>query len=153
MDEPLSNLDAKLRMQMRAEISGLHRRLRSTFLFVTHDQGEAMTMSDRVAVMMGGELIQVGAPEELYHDPNDLRVAEFIGPKINVMPVEALVRDGRNPCAALQLAENHRSNKDQHGKPHHPSTNCRGNHAEPGKGSGDLATSVRQSIDDIFGPR
>jgi multiple sugar transport system ATP-binding protein len=102
MDEPLSNLDAKLRVQMRAEISGLHRRLGSTFLFVTHDQGEAMTMSDRVAVMMGGELIQVGAPEELYHEPNDLRVAEFIGsPKINVMPVEALVRDGRNPCAVL----------------------------------------------------
>jgi multiple sugar transport system ATP-binding protein len=100
MDEPLSNLDAKLRVQMRTEISGLHRRLGSTFLFVTLDQGEAMTMSDRVAVMMGGELIQVGAPEELYHDPHDLRVAEFIGsPKINVMPVEALVGVGRNMCA------------------------------------------------------
>ena len=102
MDEPLSNLDAKLRVQMRTEISGLHRRLGSTFLFVTHDQGEAMTMSDRVAVMMGGELIQVGAPEELYHDPYDLRVAEFMGsPKINVMPVEALVREGRNTCAVF----------------------------------------------------
>lgn len=95
MDEPLSNLDAKLRVQMRAEISGLHRRLRSTFVFVTHDQAEAMTMSDRVAVMMGGELIQVGAPDELYHDPQDLRVAEFIGsPKINVVPAEVLGHDG-----------------------------------------------------------
>ncbi|HEY8336430.1 MAG TPA: ABC transporter ATP-binding protein [Tardiphaga sp.] len=91
MDEPLSNLDAKLRVQMRSEITALHRRLRSTFVFVTHDQAEAMTMSDRVAVMMGGELIQVGAPEELYRDPQDLRVAEFIGsPKINTVPVSAL---------------------------------------------------------------
>ncbi|MET4170327.1 multiple sugar transport system ATP-binding protein [Bradyrhizobium sp. LA6.1] len=102
MDEPLSNLDAKLRVQMRAEISGLHRRLGSTFLFVTHDQGEAMTMSDRIAVMMGGELIQVGSPDELYHDPDDLRVAEFIGsPRINVVPVEALVPEGRNRCAVF----------------------------------------------------
>ncbi|WP_315832403.1 ABC transporter ATP-binding protein [Bradyrhizobium prioriisuperbiae] len=94
MDEPLSNLDAKLRVQMRAEITSLHRRLRNTFVFVTHDQAEAMTMSDRVAVMMGGELIQVGAPDDLYHDPQDLRVAEFIGsPKINVVPAAALARD------------------------------------------------------------
>ena len=69
MDEPLSNLDAKLRVQMRAEISRLHRRLRGTFVFVTHDQAEAMTMSDRVAVMMGGELVQLGAPDELYRRP------------------------------------------------------------------------------------
>lgn len=102
MDEPLSNLDAKLRVQMRAEISGLHTRLGSTFLFVTHDQGEAMTMSDRVAVMMGGELIQVGSPDELYHDPDDLRVAEFIGsPRINVMPVATLVPEGRTRCAVF----------------------------------------------------
>jgi multiple sugar transport system ATP-binding protein len=91
MDEPLSNLDAKLRVQMRAEITALHRRLRSTFIFVTHDQAEAMTMSDRVAVMMAGELIQLGAPGALYDDPQDLRVAEFIGsPKINVLPRAAL---------------------------------------------------------------
>jgi multiple sugar transport system ATP-binding protein len=102
MDEPLSNLDAKLRVQMRAEISGLHRRLRTTFVFVTHDQAEAMTMSDRVAVMMDGELIQVGAPDELYHDPQDLRVAEFIGsPKINILPVDALDEEGRKLCAAV----------------------------------------------------
>jgi multiple sugar transport system ATP-binding protein len=102
MDEPLSNLDAKLRVQMRTEISDLHRRLQTTFVFVTHDQGEAMTMSDRVAVMMSGELIQVGTPDELYHDPRDLRVAEFIGsPKINVLPLELLGQDGRNLCSAL----------------------------------------------------
>jgi len=101
MDEPLSNLDAKLRVQMRAEIAALHRRLGSTFVFVTHDQAEAMTMSDRVAVMMGGELIQVGAPEELYADPQDLRVAEFIGsPKINVVPLGVLGEGARGAMAA-----------------------------------------------------
>jgi multiple sugar transport system ATP-binding protein len=101
MDEPLSNLDAKLRVQMRAEITALHRRLGSTFVFVTHDQAEAMTMSDRVAVMTAGELIQVGAPEELYADPQDLRVAEFIGsPKINVVPAAALDPGTRAAMAA-----------------------------------------------------
>ncbi|WP_108518773.1 ABC transporter ATP-binding protein [Bradyrhizobium algeriense] len=86
MDEPLSNLDAKLRVQMRAEITALHRRLGVTFVYVTHDQAEAMTMSDRVAVMTAGELLQVGQPEQLYRDPQDLRVAEMIGsPKINVV--------------------------------------------------------------------
>jgi multiple sugar transport system ATP-binding protein len=86
MDEPLSNLDAKLRVQMRAEIIALHRRLGVTFVYVTHDQAEAMTMSDRVAVMMDGELLQVDRPERLYRDPEDLRVAEMIGsPKINVV--------------------------------------------------------------------
>jgi multiple sugar transport system ATP-binding protein len=71
---------------MRAEIIALHRRLGVTFVYVTHDQAEAMTMSDRVAVMMGGELLQVSRPERLYRDPQDLRVAEMIGsPKINVV--------------------------------------------------------------------
>ncbi len=84
MDEPLSNLDAKLRVHMRAEIAQLHRRIGVTFIYVTHDQAEAMTMSDRVAVMMDGDLIQVGAPDDIYRNPADLRVAEFIGsPKIN----------------------------------------------------------------------
>ncbi|MCP4562791.1 MAG: ABC transporter ATP-binding protein [Bosea sp.] len=104
MDEPLSNLDAKLRVQMRAEITALHRRLRSTFVFVTHDQAEAMTMSDRVAVMMAGEVIQLGTPKQLYDDPGDLRVAEFIGsPKINVLPRESLA-EGAGPNEAAFLA-------------------------------------------------
>ncbi len=89
LDEPLSNLDAKLRVQTRAEIAQLHRRLNATFIYVTHDQVEAMTMSDRIAVMMGGEILQCDAPSVIYEDPNDIRVAEFIGsPKINVLPVE-----------------------------------------------------------------
>ncbi|MDX8470183.1 ABC transporter ATP-binding protein [Mesorhizobium sp. VK23B] len=93
MDEPLSNLDAKLRVQMRAEIKELHKRLGVTFVYVTHDQSEAVTMSDRVAVMLDGELLQVAPPQEIYADPDDRRVAEFIGaPKINML--EARVRDG-----------------------------------------------------------
>lgn len=90
MDEPLSNLDAKLRVDTRAEIADLHRRLGTTFVYVTHDQVEAMTMSDRVALMMGGRILQLGAPQALYDDPTDLRVAEFIGtPKVNVVSAVA----------------------------------------------------------------
>jgi multiple sugar transport system ATP-binding protein len=89
LDEPLSNLDAKLRVQTRAEIAELHRRLKATFIYVTHDQVEAMTMSDRLAVMMGGQILQCAAPDVIYEDPEDIRVAEFIGsPKINILPVE-----------------------------------------------------------------
>jgi multiple sugar transport system ATP-binding protein len=96
MDEPLSNLDAKLRVQMRTEITALHRRLGVTFVYVTHDQSEAMTMADRVAVMMGGELLQVGPAEELYRNPRDIRVAEMIGsPKINVID-RSHCADGRS---------------------------------------------------------
>ncbi|NDW01901.1 ABC transporter ATP-binding protein [Salipiger sp. PrR002] len=90
LDEPLSNLDAKLRVHTRTEIAELHRRLAATFIYVTHDQVEAMTMSDRIAVMMGGEILQCDAPTRIYEDPNDLRVAEFIGsPRINVLPAES----------------------------------------------------------------
>ena len=93
MDEPLSNLDAKLRTQTRAEIAELHRRLGATFVYVTHDQIEAMTMSDRVALMVDGQIVQVASPQIMYDDPCDLRVAEFIGsPKINVLPALATER-------------------------------------------------------------
>jgi multiple sugar transport system ATP-binding protein len=106
MDEPLSNLDAKLRVALRAEIRELHQRLGVTFIYVTHDQSEAMTMSDRVAVMLEGELIQVASPQTIYADPVDRRVAEFIGsPKINMM--SAIVRDARTVDVAgtsLKLA-------------------------------------------------
>ena len=79
MDEPLSNLDARLRTQMRNELTDLHKKLGITFIYVTHDQVEAMTMSQRVAVMMDGALLQVGTPSEIYAQPVDLRVARFIG--------------------------------------------------------------------------
>jgi multiple sugar transport system ATP-binding protein len=88
MDEPLSNLDAKLRVHMRAELSDLHRRLGTTFIYVTHDQVEAMTMSDRVAVMGRGSVLQLGTPDELYRFPANVEVAQFIGnPTINILPV------------------------------------------------------------------
>ena len=93
MDEPLSNLDARLRVTMRTEITALHKRLGATFLYVTHDQVEAMTMSDRVAVMMEGEIVQCASPQELYDAPADIRVARFIGsPEINVVPADELFR-------------------------------------------------------------
>ncbi len=93
MDEPLSNLDAALRVQARAEIADLHRRLRTTFVYVTHDQSEAMTMSDRIAVMMGGRLLQVASPGTIYDSPADLRVAVFIGsPRINTL--DGIAREG-----------------------------------------------------------
>ena len=99
MDEPLSNLDAKLRGQMRAEIKELHRRLDATFIYVTHDQAEAMTMSDRVAVMFDGEVLQVAPPQEIYADPANRQVAEFVGsPKINML--EGLVGDKGRIAAA-----------------------------------------------------
>jgi multiple sugar transport system ATP-binding protein len=86
MDEPLSNLDAKLRGQMRAEIRSLQRQHQVTTLYVTHDQVEAMTMGDRIAVMRKGVLQQLGTPEELYESPANLFVAEFIGsPPMNVV--------------------------------------------------------------------
>ena len=95
MDEPLSNLDAKLRVEMRAEIARLQRDLNVTTVYVTHDQTEAMTMGDRVAVMRGGFLQQVDAPQVLYERPRNLFVAEFIGsPAMNLVLAEVTRRDG-----------------------------------------------------------
>lgn len=94
LDEPLSNLDAKLRVQTRAEISKLHKRLETTFIYVTHDQVEAMTMASRIAVMNHGVLMQVDSPQNLYDKPNNLFVAGFIGsPAMNFFNAE-LAQDG-----------------------------------------------------------
>jgi multiple sugar transport system ATP-binding protein len=88
MDEPLSNLDAKLRVQTRVEILKLHQRLQTTFIYVTHDQVEAMTMGDRIVVMKDGLVQQVDSPQELYQHPVNLFVAGFIGsPAMNFLPV------------------------------------------------------------------
>ena len=88
-DEPLSNLDAKLRVQMRTEIARLHQQLGSTSIYVTHDQVEAMTLADRIVVMKDGVVQQVGAPMELYHSPQNLFVATFIGsPAMNLLEGE-----------------------------------------------------------------
>jgi multiple sugar transport system ATP-binding protein len=86
LDEPLSNLDAKLRAQIRADIAQIQKRLKKTTLYVTHDQVEAMTLGDRVAVMADGELQQIGTPEQLYNHPNNVFVAQFIGsPGMNIL--------------------------------------------------------------------
>jgi multiple sugar transport system ATP-binding protein len=91
MDEPLSNLDAKLRVATRAEILKLQRRLGTTTIYVTHDQVEAMTMGDRIAVMNAGVLQQVGTPEDLYTNPQNVFVAGFIGsPAMNLVPAPVL---------------------------------------------------------------
>ncbi|AMM23455.1 ABC transporter ATP-binding protein [Variovorax sp. PAMC 28711] len=94
-DEPLSNLDAKLRVAMRAEIKALHQRLKTTTVYVTHDQIEAMTMADRIVVMHDGVIEQIGTPLELFDRPGNLFVAQFIGsPSMNVLAGVARVADG-----------------------------------------------------------
>ena len=103
MDEPLSNLDAGLRLQMRGELREIHARLGATFVYVTHDQAEAMTMADRLAVMQEGRLLQVASPREVYDAPADLRVAEFIGaPRINLFQGR-LAADGTVESGSLRL--------------------------------------------------
>ncbi|NKE43790.1 ABC transporter ATP-binding protein [Roseomonas frigidaquae] len=103
MDEPLSNLDARLRVQMRTELAELHKRLGATFVYVTHDQVEAMTMSDRVALMEAGRILQLGTPAALYDTPASISVARFIGsPPINLLPAEARA-DGAIMTEGLRL--------------------------------------------------
>jgi multiple sugar transport system ATP-binding protein len=99
LDEPLSNLDAKLRAQIRAEIALLQKKLNKTTLYVTHDQVEAMTLGDKVAVMNNGELQQVGTPEMLYNEPQNSFVAQFIGnPGMNIIPA-TVIRDKEDKIA------------------------------------------------------
>jgi multiple sugar transport system ATP-binding protein len=108
MDEPLSNLDAKLRVQMRAEIARIQRALSVTTIYVTHDQSEAMTLGDRVAVMRKGELQQLDTPQSLYRTPINLFVAEFIGsPAMNL--VEARIGGGKVQFGAHMLSLDGRS--------------------------------------------
>ena len=105
MDEPLSNLDAALRVHMRAEISELHRSLKTTFVYVTHDQAEALTMSDRMAVMMDGEILQLDTPNEIYNNPSNIRVAEFVGsPKINILQGECDEK-GNISCFGIKMTD------------------------------------------------
>jgi multiple sugar transport system ATP-binding protein len=115
MDEPLSNLDAKLRVQMRTVVARLQQRLGTTTVYVTHDQTEAMTLGDRVAVMRSGRLQQVGTPAELYNRPINIFVAGFIGsPAMNFMPGE--LRDGvaETPLGVIQLHEQARARAGSH---------------------------------------
>jgi multiple sugar transport system ATP-binding protein len=101
-DEPLSNLDAQLRVQMRTEIKELHQRLKVTTVYVTHDQVEAMTMADKIVVMQGGYIEQMGAPLELFDKPSNVFVAGFIGsPSMNLLP--AIIKGGKAVIGDLAL--------------------------------------------------
>jgi ABC-type sugar transport system ATPase subunit len=101
-DEPLSNLDAALRVQMRIELGKLHNELKSTMIYVTHDQVEAMTMADKIVVLHGGIVEQVGSPLELYHRPRNMFVAGFIGsPKMNFIPVTVQSAKGKTISVTL----------------------------------------------------
>ena len=103
-DEPLSNLDAELRVQMRVEIAKLHQQLGNTMIYVTHDQVEAMTMADKIVVLRGGRVEQVGSPLELYNNPVNRFVAGFIGsPKMNFL--QAILRPGRDGKAQIALGD------------------------------------------------
>ncbi len=107
-DEPLSNLDAKLRVAMRTEIKALHQRLKTTSVYVTHDQIEAMTMADRIVVMNAGKVEQIGSPLELYDNPANLFVAGFIGsPAMNFLPGK-VNGQGVSVGKGIQLAKSHR---------------------------------------------
>ncbi|MBM7366621.1 ABC transporter ATP-binding protein [Gordonia hydrophobica] len=106
MDEPLSNLDAKLRVQMRTEIAALQARLGTTTVYVTHDQTEAMTLGDRVVVMRAGYIQQVGAPQELYERPANLFVAGFIGsPAMNFLPAQLTATGADTPIGHLEFPD------------------------------------------------
>ncbi|HEX4623248.1 MAG TPA: sn-glycerol-3-phosphate ABC transporter ATP-binding protein UgpC [Solirubrobacteraceae bacterium] len=125
MDEPLSNLDAKLRVQMRTEVSRIQKRLGTTTVYVTHDQTEAMTLGDRVAVMRSGELQQVGKPQELYEHPKNIFVAGFIGsPAMNFMPVKVEGTNIVTPIGDVPLSDEQRR-------------------ALEGDGTGDLIAGIR----------
>jgi multiple sugar transport system ATP-binding protein len=103
-DEPLSNLDAALRVNTRIEIARLHRELKATMIYVTHDQVEAMTLADRIVVLNGGEVEQFGSPLDQYHEPQNLFVAGFIGsPKMNLLPGEVVA--GTDNALTVRLAD------------------------------------------------
>ena len=118
MDEPLSNLDAKLRVSMRAELIELHKRLGATFVYVTHDQTEAMSMADDIVLMEQGKIIQQDRPYEIYHNPNSVYTAQFIGsPAMNVFRDENQGYFGFRPeKCRLEVPENQSSDWGQYGE-------------------------------------
>src|SRR5699024_4919439 len=106
LDEPLSNLDAKLRVEMRTEIKALQQRLGTAMVYVTHDQVEAMTLGNRIAVMNAGRIQQLGTPQEVYDEPANRYVANFIGsPAMNFIPASIQAHDGDRLTARLQTAD------------------------------------------------
>ncbi|MDT7764878.1 MAG: multiple sugar transport system ATP-binding protein [Mycobacterium sp.] len=131
MDEPLSNLDAKLRVQMRSEISRLQHRLGTTTVYVTHDQTEAMTLGDRVVVLLAGTTQQIGTPDELYSSPANLFVAGFIGsPAMNFFPAALTDVGVRLPFGDITLTQEVHDLLAQHPKPNNVIVGVRPEHLE-----------------------
>ena len=130
LDEPLSSLDAKLRRELRAECDRLHEELKRTFIYVTHDQEEAMTLADRIVVMRGGEIEQVGSPMEIYSNPVSYFVADFFGsPSMNLVAGEIVLRTARlrfrAPAFSLALPERFAGVRPGPRDPRHPAGACR----------------------------
>ena len=133
-DEPLSNLDAALRAEMRVEISKLHNQIKTNMIYVTHDQVEAMTLADRIVILNQGNIEQVGTPEEIYNDPDNIFVAQFIGtPKMNILEINEEDIFSEN---TIKLFDNHikfenlKLNKSKHFigiRPEHLKTNLKTN--------------------------
>src|SRR6201991_2305338 len=131
MDEPLSNLDAKLRVQMRAETPRLQNRLGTTTVYVTHDQTEAMTLGDRVVVLLAGVVQQIGTPEELYNSPANLFVAGFIGsPAMNFFPATMTDVGVRLPFGEVMLTQQAHDLLARHPKPNNVIAGVRPEHLE-----------------------
>ena len=131
MDEPLSNLDAKLRVQMRSEIARLQSRLGTTTVYVTHDQTEAMTLGDRVVVLLGGVAQQIGTPDELYNRPANLFVAGFIGsPAMNFFPGTMTDVGVRLPMGEVTLTQEVHDMLSQHKRPNNLIVGIRPEHLE-----------------------
>ena len=134
MDEPLSNLDAKLRNQMRAEIIKLRKRLNATFIYVTHDQTEAMTLGDRIVIMRDGDVQQIGTPQQVFDHPVNLFVAGFIGmPQMNLFDGELILKDGKYAVrvggAEITLSEEKQKNlADRNAKPQKVTVGARPEH-------------------------
>ena len=136
MDEPLSNLDAKLRVDMRAQLAHLHAELRVTTVYVTHDQVEAMTLGQRVAVMRDGKFQQVDTPQNLYRLPANLFVAAFIGsPPMNL--VEAEIADGHVEFAGVRLPLPPGDDPPRQGDPRHPAAGVLARRGRPGAAGDD----------------
>ena len=131
MDEPLSNLDAKLRVQMRSEIARLQNRLGATTVYVTHDQTEAMTLGDRVVVLLGGVAQQIGTPEDLYNSPANLFVAGFIGsPSMNFFPATLTDVGVRLHFGEVMLTQEVQDLLARHHKPNNVIVGVRPEHLE-----------------------
>lgn len=150
MDEPLSNLDAKLRTQMRREIQKLYRELDSTFIYVTHDQTEAMTLGDRIVIMKDGVIQQIGTPQEVFDHPTNLFVAGFIGtPQMNFFDAELVKEDGRYAVvlenARVELSEAKQANLAR--KQVQPGPITLGVRPEHISLAGDASQAVRGTVD------